>query len=104
MIILNSEHFEEAATLVCNLWGLPYCDDTVEAISTVILHAPPDMGEFKEEYIGNRVAKMMANKQAFDKLQEIKAKRDVQLKQQAETKPVGDSASGSVQDNKIQTT
>jgi hypothetical protein len=75
--------------------NIPNNDSTLEAVSTVILHAPPDMGGFSLEYIANRVAKMMANKVAYDKLQEIKVKRDTEIQaKQAATQTEG-VASGS---------
>lgn len=62
--------------------SLPQTEDTLEAVATVILHAPPDMGSFEPKYVGSRVSKMIANKAAYDFLQELKTNRE---KKQAET-------------------
>lgn len=51
-------------------------DATYEAVSTVILHAPPDMGDITLDYIADRVSKMMANKIAYEEIQAIKTRRE----------------------------
>jgi hypothetical protein len=77
-------------------WSFSISDDTYEAVATTILHAPPDMGRLDSEYIGNRVAKMLANQIAFNKLNEIKTKRE-----QAATK-TQEAADGSIQGPEVQ--
>lgn len=99
--ILSDSQFNGFVALVAGNYGLPQDQDTEEAVATAILHAPPDMGLISVTYIGARVAKMMANKVAFDRIQEIKAKREAELKaKQAETKTEV-PASGTIQEQKV---
>ncbi len=74
--LYNTEDLDALVNeLVTGDWAFERTDDTYEAVSTVILHAPPDMGSIDVDYVGNRVAKMLANKIAYDKIQELKEKR-----------------------------
>jgi uncharacterized protein with von Willebrand factor type A (vWA) domain len=75
MQILSKANLDEAVAWISDANGFPQDDKTYEAIATVILHAPPDMGSFDEVYIASRVAKMMANKAAYDALQGFAEKR-----------------------------
>ncbi len=78
--LLKSQHLDALVSALYQTFGFDTSDDTYEAVATVILHAPPDMGQFTLDYVGNRVAKMMANKVAYEKIQELKAKREDTLK------------------------
>ncbi len=75
-MIIDEQGFDSLVFEISGINGFPLTEELNEAIATVILHAPPDMGNFDQDYIAKRVAKMMANKVAYDKLQEIKAKRE----------------------------
>lgn len=61
-------------------FGFTKGDDLDEAVSTVILHASPDMGAIGLSYVGQRVSKLLANKAAYDLIQALREKR-----KQAET-------------------
>lgn len=85
--LYNQEDLDAIVRDLANdTWAFPINDQTYEAVATVILHAPPDMGSIDTDYIGNRVAKMMANKVAYDYLQDLKFKREIEAKsKQVET-------------------
>lgn len=95
-LIHNEDHFFGLLKDLKSRFGFPENTDTQEAVATVILHAPPDMGEFDPEYVGQRVSKMMANKVAFDKIQELKEKRNKQAETNTEV-----SANGTIQDKEV---
>lgn len=79
-MIKTKEQFNLFVGDVIQAFQFPAGDETTEAIATVILHAPPDMGSFDPAYVGQRVGKMMANKAAYDFLQELKAKKQAETK------------------------
>ncbi len=95
-MILDKQGFDSAVLEISELHGFKLCQELEEAVATVILHAPPDMGDFNQEYIANRVAKMLANKIAYEKIQEIKVARDT--KQAETTSEVPANGTVSVQD------
>jgi hypothetical protein len=57
-------------------FGLPEGDDTYDMVATQILHLPLTRARAPRSYFANGVLKSMANKAAFEKLQEFKQKRD----------------------------
>jgi len=76
MIIYSEQDFNEFSADIAGAYKFPLDDQFYEAVATVILHAPPDMGDLDPEYVAERVGKMMANKVAYEKIQEIKQKRE----------------------------
>ncbi len=95
MNILCKEDLNELISNLAGEYGFPQDTELTEAVSTVILHAPPDMGSFNLVYIGERVGKMLANRIAYDTLQELKEAR-----KQAETNTEV-PANGTVQDKEV---
>lgn len=57
-------------------FSLPDGDDTYDAIATMILHLPQTKAYMPRSYFGNGVLKSMANRAAYGKLKELKARRD----------------------------
>ncbi len=95
MNILCEQDLNELVSNLAGQYGFPQDIELTEAVATVILHAPPDMGSFNLVYIGERVGKMLANRVAYDKIQALKEQR-----KQAET-PKEVPASGPIQDQKV---
>jgi hypothetical protein len=93
MTILEQTDFEHMVEAVSIELRTEKNDDLYEAVATVVLHAAPDMGDLQLEYVEARVAKMMANKIAYEKIQELKEKR----KQAATPTEVVANGSGEVQ-------
>lgn len=71
----TKEELDSFVNLIVNVHNLPDTDDTYESIATLILHMNQSVSSSPLSFFANSVKKSMANKAAYDKLQEFAQKR-----------------------------
>lgn len=67
---------DEFVASITTEYGLPEGDDTYDAIATMILHLPHTKAYALRSYFGHGVLKSMANRAAYDKLTELRERRE----------------------------
>lgn len=69
------EELDTFVAEICKEFSLPATDDTYDNIATMIMHIPPSAAKVPMRFFGESVQKSIANKAAYEKLAEFRAKR-----------------------------
>jgi hypothetical protein len=77
------EELDALVARVVKNYNLPEGDDSYDSIVTAILHMPQTAANAKDRYFGEYVWKLLANKAAWIKSEEFKAKRAAAAKAEA---------------------
>ena len=92
---VTDEGLESFMQRIISFYNLPDDNDTRDSICTLIMHMPQSVHEAPLKFFGNSVHKTLANRAAYDKLEQYRAERKKKAQEQQtanESQPIQDKA------------